>query len=190
LDCASAADPEEHILAAATKVFASEATRQVTLKRVALEARVPSEQLTERYGNAGELLCSVYAWLTDAIARRFPEGRVPAHGGDLDNEQNAVFDALVLITTRALLDGVEPSSLIAELPVIEEMTRQAIEAGLDERTARYRVYETCLLEFAHRFFARPIADVCGLADESDEDLRREVNALELLLPTLPPIDAR
>jgi hypothetical protein len=92
-----------------------------------------------------------------------------------------------MITTRAVLDGIAPATLLPAFPVVDQMAQNGVEVGLDERTARYRVFETLLLEFALRFFARSLADVCGLADESDDCLRRELSQLEQALRTLPPV---
>ena len=188
MESGTSATAQEHIVAAATKVFATEATRQVTLKRVALEARVPAATVTEHYATPVELLSSVIASLAAAIQARFPEGEAPITGGGLDDEQNAIFDAIVMITTRAVLDGVDPAEIVPSFPVVDRLAGEAVDRGLDERTARYRIFETFLLEFAHRCFARPMADICGLRDESDECLRRELDTLEASLQGLPPVD--
>jgi AcrR family transcriptional regulator len=188
MDGGQPADAQEHIVATAAKVFANEATRQVTLKRVALEARVPSDTLLEHYASAADLLRSVYRALSTGIESRFPEGFVPRHGGDLDKIQSALFDDMVMITTRAILDGVEPSSLTEDHPVIESMTRRAVESGANERTARFRTFELLLLEFGLRCFGPALAEACGLASESQQCLRHELNTLQLALHDLPAVE--
>ncbi len=187
MDRGPAADAQEHIVATAARVFASEATRHVTLKRVALEATVPPDTVTERFDTAADLLRSAYGALAAKIESGFAEGHVPRHGGELDEHQSAMFDDVVMITTRALLDGVTMSEMAAEFPMVESMTRQAIDAGTDERTARFRTFELLVLEFGYRFFARPLAEVCGLARETDECLRTELNQLQVTLRDLRPV---
>jgi AcrR family transcriptional regulator len=184
-----AADAQEHIVAAAARVFATEATRQVTLKRVALEARLPAAAVTERFDSTADLLSNVFAHLSDELHARFPDGRVPRHGDDLDTVQRELLDAIVMISTRAVLDGYDPAQLRATFPMLDRMTQQGIDDGQDERTARYRVFETLLLEFALRVFARPLADMCGLDDETDRCLQHEVSRLEVALHQLPPVEA-
>jgi AcrR family transcriptional regulator len=183
-----AADAQEHIVAAAANVFATEATRQVTLKRVALEARLPSAEVTERFDSTADLLSAVFASLSDELHAGFPDGEVPRHGGDLDEAQRQLLDAIVMISTRAVLDGFDPAQLRGTFPMLDRMAQQGVDDGHDERTARYRVFETLLLEFALRVFARPLADMCGLDDESDHCLQHEVSRLEMALHGLPPVE--
>ena len=181
------AESADAILPAATKVFATEATRQVTLKRVALEARVPSQAVTDRWASTSELLGEVYQVLADRIAQLCPPGHALRHAGDLDAEQDGLLESMVQIVVRASLDGIDLSQLIERFPNIERMIDQRLTEGLDETTARYRVFQVLVLEFGYRLFADMLLAACGLADEPEGRARSEVNALELLITTLPPV---
>ncbi len=181
------AESADAILAAATRVFASEATRQVTLKRVALEARVPSHTVTDRWASTAELLGEVYRVLADGIARLYPPGHAPRHAGDLDAEQDALLESMVQIVARSSLDGFDLAQLVERFPNIERMIDQHMTEGLDQLTARHRVFQVLLLEFGYRLFSDLLLTACGLDDEPEGRARAEVNALELLIATLPPV---
>jgi AcrR family transcriptional regulator len=181
------AESADAIVAAATRVFATEATRQVTLKRVALEARVPSHVVTGRWTSTADLLGEVYGVLADGIARLSPPGHVLRHAGDLDAEQDALLESMVQIVVRSSLDGFDLTELVERFPNIERMIDQHMTEGLDELTARHRVFQVLLLEFGYRLFADLLLAACGLADEPAGKARDEVNALELLIATLPPV---
>jgi AcrR family transcriptional regulator len=181
------AQSADAILAAATRVFATEATRQVTLKRIALEARVPSDTVTARWATTAELLGEVFRALAEDLARRCPPDRVPRHAGELTGEQDALLDSMVQILVRSSLDGLDPTEVIERYPTIERLIDQHMNDGLDELTARYRVFQMMLLEGGYRLFADLLLVACGLADEPEGRARGEVNALELLISTLPPV---
>jgi AcrR family transcriptional regulator len=181
------AETADAILAAATKVFATEATRQITLKRVALEARVPSDTVTERWASTSDLLAEVYGVLADGIAQLCPPGRALRHAGDLDAEQDALLESMVQIVVRSSLDGFDLAQLVERFPNIERMIEQRTSEGLDEVTARHRVFQVLLLEFGYRVFADLLLAACGLADEPEGRARAEINALELRIATLPPV---
>jgi len=181
------ADSADAILAAATKVFASEATRQVTLKRVALEARVPPHVVTARWASPAELLTEVFGRLGENLAERFPPGQMPRHGGEFDAEQGELVDAMLSILVRSALDGMDLTERVDRYPTIERLIQQHMDDGLDELTARYRVFETVLVELGYRFFADQLQVACGLTEEPEGRLRDEVNALEQMVAALPPI---
>jgi AcrR family transcriptional regulator len=181
------ADSADAIIAAATKVFATEATRQVTLKRVALEARVPSDTVTGLFASTPDLLAKVYRLLAEGIAMRCLPGQVLRHAGDLDAEQDALLESMVQIVVRSSVDGFDLTELIDGYPNIERMIEHHMTEGLDEVTARYRVFQVLVLEFGYRVFADMLLAACGLADEPAGRARDEVNALELLITKLPPV---
>ncbi len=183
------ADPREHIVAAATKVFTTEATRQVTLKRIALEARVRPETVTELWDSTADLLTAVFEQLTHDIASGWPDGRVPGHGGDLDDDQSEWADAIVNIVMRATIDGVDHTQITERHPIIDRLVEAAAATGVDYRTARYRVYQLLLLEFSYRAFSSHLLAACGLEREPGDCVRREVSALQLSLRHLPPVPA-
>jgi TetR/AcrR family transcriptional regulator, repressor for neighboring sulfatase len=181
------ADPRDQIVAAAAKVFATEATRQVTLKRVALEARVPFELVSERWASPTDLLEAVFQKLTGEIQSDWADGFAPRHGGDLDADQSERLDALVNIVLRASLDGVALGQVHHRYPIVDRMIEHATARGLDPRTARYRIFELLVVEFGLRAFSPHLLNACGLHDESAEQVRSEISALELSLQTLPPV---
>ena len=181
------AESADAILAAATKVFTSEATRQVTLKRVALEARVPSHVVTAQWASPAELLSEVFGRLGEDLSRTCPPGQVPRHGGEVDAEQGELIDAMLQILVRSALDGMDLTERVDHYPTIERLVRQHVDEGLDELTARYRVFQAVLVEFGFRIFADQLQIACGLTDEPVDRLRDEVNALEQMVTSLPPV---
>jgi AcrR family transcriptional regulator len=177
------------LVSAATRVFATESTRQVTLKRVALEARVPPDAVSERWSSATDMLASVFQQLTAQIVEPWPPDHAPRRGGELTEDESELVDSIANIIVRASLDGVDVSSLSEHFPIIERMIDRLVRGGADPLTARYRVHQLLVIEFGFRIFAEHLRGMCGLADEPDDRARAEIDAIELLLSDLPTVPA-
>jgi len=181
------ADPSDEIVTAATRVFASEPTRQVTLKRVALEAHVPSQVVLERWATITDLLATVLETIMRELAEGFAEDAPPRHGGELDARQDVLVDALMCIWVRAALDGYDVEPLVQVHPTIVHMVDRLVAGGLDDTTARHRVFQQLILEFGYRLFGEQMATACGLGAEPLSQRRAGVNAVQLAIPKLPPV---
>jgi AcrR family transcriptional regulator len=181
------ADPGDEIVAAATRVFASEPTRQVTLKRVALEAHVPAQVVLDSWANITELLSAVLERIMQDLAEGFADDAPPRHGGELDDRQDALVDALMCIWVRAALDGYDIEPLVDEHPTIARMVGRLVDGGLDDVTARHRVFQQLILEFGYRLFGEQMATACGLEGEPLAQRRAGVNAVQVAIPRLPPV---
>ena len=103
------------MVSAATRVFATEATRQVTLKRVALEAHVPAQQVTDRWATTTELLTASVDRLTEELAGSATEP-VPTRGGNLTAERDVLLDQVVQLLARLAARPDRPEPLPGPVP--------------------------------------------------------------------------
>jgi AcrR family transcriptional regulator len=174
-------DLDDRVLSAAIRVFASEATSRVTLKRVALEADVPSELVTERWSSTTELLGAAVERLTDDLAAAATCETVPTRGSELTDQQGALLDQAVQLVARALLDQIDPIQLKGRFPMLDQLIGQFVDDGADLRTARYRAFQLMVVEFGVRLFSSSLLVACGLQDESPAQVRSEIDSLEDLV---------
>jgi len=174
-------DLDRQVVAAAIKIFASEATGQVTLKRVALEAQLPAEWVTGRWSSTTELLGAAIDRLADDLADAAVCDEVPTRGGALTPRQSELLDQLVHLVVRSAIDNVQAPDLAGRFPMIDQLIDQYVEAGVDLRTARYRAYQLLVVEFGWRIFSSQLLTVCGLDDESPDQVRAEIDSLEDLV---------
>jgi AcrR family transcriptional regulator len=172
---------DRRVVEAAIKVFASEATGQVTLKRVALEAEVPAESVTDRWSSTTELLGAAIDRLADDLAAAAVCDEVPTRGGALTSRQSELLDQVVHLVVRAAIDGVHTPDLAGRFPMIDQLIDQYVDSGVDLRTARYRAYQLLVVEFGWRIFSSQLLTVCGLDDESPDQVRAEIDSLEDLV---------
>jgi AcrR family transcriptional regulator len=175
------ADLDERVLSAAIQVFASEPTSQVTLKRVALEAEVPAELVTQRWASTTELLAATIERLTDDLAAAAICDDVPTRGSELTDQQSDLLDQAVHLVARSLLDGIDPARLQGRFPMIDQLIEQFVAAGTDLRTARYRAFQLLVVEFGARLFSTTVQAACGLLDETPAQLRTEIDSLQDLV---------
>ena len=183
------ADLDDRVLSAAVRVFASEPTSRVTLKRVALEAGVPSEQVTDRWSSTTELLTAAVDRLTEDLAGA-GRGAVVTRGGQVTERQDALLDQAVHLSARALLDQVDPTHLRGRFPMSDNLIAHFVSQGADLRTARYQTFQLMVVEFGARLFASSLLVACGLQDESPAQVRAEIDSLQDLvaLRALQPTD--
>ncbi len=175
------ADLDGRVLSAAIRVFASEATSRVTLKRVALEAGVPSEEVTDRWSSTTELLTAAVNRLTGDLAGSDAGADVATRGGDLTPEQDALLDQAVHLAARAVLDQIDPTQFQGQFPLSDSLIDHFVKQGADLRTARYRAFQLMVVEFGARLFSASLLVVCGLEEETPAQVRAEIDSLEDLV---------
>ncbi len=171
----------DRVVAAAIRVFASEATSHVTLKRIALEAGLPSEEVTSRWSSTAELLNAATERLTDELAAAGTCAQVPTRGGELSERQAELLDQAVQLLARARLDQIEPWLPEGRFPILNQLIDQFVADGADLRTARYRAFQLLVVEFGARLFAPSLLVAVGLHDETPAQVRAEIDSLQDLV---------
>lgn len=174
------ADLDDRVLSAAIRVFASEPTSRVTLKRIALEAGVPSEQVTDRWSSTTELLTAAVDRLTEDLLGS-GRGVVLTQGGQLTERQEALLDQAVHLSARAVLDQVDPTHFQGRFPMSDSVIAHFVSQGDDLRTARYRAFQLMVVEFGARLFGSSLLVACGLQDESPAQVRAAIDSLQGLV---------
>ncbi len=182
-------DLDDRVLSAAIRVFATEPTSRVTLKRVALEADVPAQQVTDRWSSTTELLTASVDRLTEELAGSATEA-VPTRGGDLAPERHALLDQVVQLLARSLLDQIDPNHFRDRFPIAERLVDHFMAQGADLRTARYRTFQLMVVEFGVRLFSSSLLVACGLGHETPAQVRAEIDSLQDLvaLRGVHPVD--
>ncbi len=173
-------DVDDRVLSAAIRVFASEPTSQVTLKRVALEAGVPADQVISRWSSTTALLTGAVDRLTEDMTAA-AGGATSTRGGDLCERQDALLDQAVHLSARAVLDQIDPTEFKGQFPMSDTLVRHFERQGADLRTARYRAYQLMVIEFGYRLFSSSLLVACGLEDENPCQVRAEIDALQDLV---------
>ena len=107
-----------------------EAPSRVTLKRIALEADLPAEEVLKRWSSAGQLLAAAVGRLTEDLDDAGTCERVPVRGGELSERQSALLDQAVhLLRARARLDQIEPLGVDGRFPIVEQLIDQFVARG-------------------------------------------------------------
>ncbi|MGZ4703396.1 MAG: hypothetical protein ACXWCM_00875 [Acidimicrobiales bacterium] len=174
----------DHVLAVATELFAKHGPATLSLKWVALEADVSSEQVTEEWPTVDVLLAAVL----DRLSVRFEEA-----GGDIMSADasvgSEVIDAYHRIMARALLDRADILSPVRDVAQIERWIKVIQDQfGLDERSARLRLSQAFALEWGWRLFGPHLRTACGLDDEPPGAFLVEIRKLEGQILAMPPDD--
>ena len=175
----------DRILSVATDLFTKHGPATLSMKWVALEADVPSEQLTAEWPTMQAMLADVL----DRLSSTFE-----AQAGDIlspDVDADDVIETFQHIIARALLDDADVSSLARDYSQVERWVKVFQDRfGLDERTARIRLSQTFALEWGWRLFGPHLRVSCGLEDEPDGLFIAEIRRLEAQILNLPPVDPR
>ncbi len=171
-------------LEAARVLFRSFGPNQTTLKWVAREADLRSEHLRDQWQDTGGLLLAVVDDLALQLDALLVHDLEPFDDGR-DATRTRLLEDYILISMRALLDGVTPARPDTRFPLIDNIVEAAVQRGADERTARYRVCHTLILEWGWRLFGEHLLDVCGLETESMATATTELHAVEVSLRRLP-----
>jgi AcrR family transcriptional regulator len=173
------------ILGAAGRLFSRHGPSTVTLRWIARDAGVPYEAVASRWSDPDDVLVAVLDDLTERIAAAYAElGPKIVSVPELDE----VMATIHLVLARAVLDGRQPAHLQRAFPMFDRILEAAVAHGSDERTARYRIFESYLLEWGWRVLGPQLLEVCGLGDEPPDRAEAEIRALQRRLFTLPPVD--
>ena len=174
------------VLAGATAVLSAEGPTRTTLKWIAREAGVEVSEVEAVGATVPELLGAALDDLADRI-----EARVPPDFGPIDDTRDPGLgrdiDLYARVLTRALLDGVNPARVQSRFPLVDRMVDQAAAEGTDERTARYRVCQSFVLEWGWRLFGPHLTVACQLDGEPPGRPLEELRRVEGWLRTLPPV---
>jgi AcrR family transcriptional regulator len=172
------------ILAAAGRLFSRHGPSTVTLRWIARDAEVPYEAVASRWSDPDGVLVAVLDALTERIAAAYAElGPSIVSVPELEE----VMATIHLVLARAVLDGRQPAHLQRAFPMFDQILESALAHGSDERTARYRIFESYLLEWGWRVLGPQLLEVCGLGDEPPDRAEAEVRALQRHLFTMPPV---
>lgn len=179
----------ERILAAATRVLATEGPARTTLKWVAREAGVTTEDVAARWPTVSDLLGSVLDELSGRIEGEAPNPNLPGAGpAALDPHLVGLVGQFTEIVARSLLDGFNPAELQSQFPMLDRLVKFGMDLGVDERTARYRVCQFYVLEWGWRLFGPHLLVACGLTDEPEGRPVQELRVVERSLANLPPVE--
>ncbi len=185
---ADAVDPAvtARIIRAAGRLFSQHGPSTVTLRWIARDAEVPYETVATRWSNPDDVLVAVLDDLADRIAAAYAElGPSIVSVPELDE----VIATIQQVLARAVLDGRQPAHLQRAFPMVERILNAAVAHGSDERTARYRIFESYLLEWGWRVLGPQLLEVCGLGDEPPDRIDAEIRNLQRRLFTMPPVKA-
>jgi hypothetical protein len=174
------------VLLGAGTVLAAEGPARATLKWIAREAGVDVATVEQVGATVGELLGAVLDDLADRIEAGVPLRFEPID--DRDPELGHLIDRYSRVLTRALLDGVNPALVQSRFPLIDRLVDEGVSQGWDERTARYRVCQSYVLEWGWRLFSPHLVVACGLADEPPGRPLQELRKVSTALTDLPPVD--
>ncbi len=174
------ADIDDRVLCAAIRVFATEPTSRVTLKRVALEAGVPSDEVTDRWSSTTELLTAAVDRLTQDLTGA-GRGAALTRGGQVTERQDELLDQTVHLSARAVLDQVDPTHLRGRFPMSDSLIDHFVSQGADQRSARYLTFQLMVVEFGARLFGSSLLVACGLQDESPAEVRATIDSLQDLV---------
>ena len=174
----------EQVIAAAGGLFSRHGPSTVTLRWIARDAGVPYEAVLARWSNPDDVLAAVLDDLAEHIAAAYADlgpsiVSVP--------EVGKVIATLQQVLARAILDGRQPAHLQRAFPMVDRILASAVAHGSDERTARYRIFESYLLEWGWRVLGSQLLDVCGLGDEPPHRAEEEIRRLQRRLFTMPPM---
>ena len=177
----------EKIIGAASRLFSRHGPSTVTLRWIARDAEVPYEAVVARWPKPDDVLAAVLDHLADQIAAAYE-----ALGPSIVSvpELGEVIATIQQVLARAILDGRQPAHLQRAFPMVDRILESAVSHGSDERTARYRIFESYLLEWGWRVLGPHLLDMCGLGDEPPELADEEIRALQRHLFTLPPVTPR
>jgi AcrR family transcriptional regulator len=177
---------ESRVLDAATQMFYDHGPASVTLKWVALASGVPFEAISSRWPTVESLLAEVLDRLAKGVDQAVVESiDTTPEESDGRGDLIRIYEQVV---ARSLLDGVNPATLPAGVPLVERLVaRWQSTHGLDERTARYRVAQTFALEWGWRLFSPHLLAVCGLDDETEGVPYAELQALHQHIIQLSPL---
>jgi len=179
----------ERILAAATRVFAVEGPARTTLKWVAREAGVATEDVATRWPTVNDLLGAVLDSLSARIEGEAPDPGLPDRAPTtLDPHLIDLVGQFTEIVARSLLDGFNPAELQSQFPMLDRLVKFGMDLGVDERTARYRVCQFYVLEWGWRLFGPHLLVACGLSDEPEGRPVQELRVVERSLANLPPVE--
>lgn len=173
-----------HALDAARGVLTSHGPNQATLKWVARESNVGFEDLAGEWTGVEELLSAVLDDLADQLDAQLVHDFEP-FDDSRDAGRTQLLEDYIMISIRAILDGVPPARTANRFPLMEHLVEAAVSAGAEERTARYRICHTLILEWGWRLFGEHLLVVCGLEDESMASATAELHAVETSLRRLP-----
>jgi AcrR family transcriptional regulator len=179
----------ERILAAATRVLAVEGPARTTLKWVAREAGVATEDLAAQWPTVSDLLGAVLDRLSAQIEGEAPNPNLPdTSPTPLDPHLVDLVGQFTEIVARSLLDGLNPAELQSQFPMLDRLVKFGMDLGVDERTARYRVCQFYVLEWGWRLFGPHLLVACGLSDEPEGRPVQELRVVERNLASLPPVE--
>ena len=179
----------ERILAAAARVLAIEGPARTTLKWVAREAGVTTEDVAARWPTVSDLLGAVLDELSARIEVEAPNPKLPEEAPPaLDPHLIGLVAQFSEIVARSLLDGFNPAELQSQFPMLDRLVKFGMDLGVDERTARYRVCQFYVLEWGWRLFGPHLLVACGLTDEPDGRPLEELRVVERSLAQLPPVE--
>jgi TetR/AcrR family transcriptional regulator, repressor for neighboring sulfatase len=172
------------IIEAASSLFSQEGPSTVTLRWIARDAEVSYNAVVARWSTPDQVLAAVLDHLADRIDKAYADlgpsiVSVP--------EVDGVIGTIQQILARAILDGKHPAHLQRAFPMVDRILEAAVAHGSDERTARYRIFESYLLEWGWRLLGPHLLDVCGLGDEPPDRADDEIRALQRHLFALPPV---
>ena len=171
------ADLDDRVLSASIRVFASEPTSRVTLKRIALEAGVRAEQVTDRWSSTTELLTAAVDRLTEDLLGS-GRGVRATQGGQLTERQEALLDQAVHLSRALLCSTRSTPTLPGPVPHVRQRIAHFVSQGDDLRTARYRAFQLMVVEFGARLFGSSLPVACGLQDESPAQVRAAIDSLQ------------
>jgi hypothetical protein len=171
-------------LDAARGVLRTHGPNQTTLKWVARESNLGFEEVAGEWADVELLLSAVLDDLADRLDAQLVHDLEP-FDDSRDAERTRLLEDYILISIRAILDGVSPARAETRFPLMEHLVEAAVSAGADERTARYRICHTLILEWGWRLFGEHLLVVCGLEHESMAAATTELHAVETSLRRLP-----
>lgn len=126
-------DPKRALLAAATKLFAQRGYSGVSVRDIALAAKVNHGLVHRHFGSKEGLLRAVMQDQADALARAAGQGiaRGAAHGSLAEAVFAATLqgDAYWRILARQLLDGADPRSLQSDFPTLRRVIEHRVQGG-------------------------------------------------------------
>ncbi|MEL3889211.1 TetR family transcriptional regulator [Ferrovibrio sp. MS7] len=126
-------DPKRALLAAATRLFARRGFSGVSVRDIALAAKVNHGLVHRHFGSKEGLLRAVMQHQADTLAQAAGQGiaRGAAHGSLTE----AVFaaavqgDAYWRILARQLLDGADPRELQSDFPTLRRIIEHRVAGG-------------------------------------------------------------
>jgi len=178
-------DERERVLVASTKLLTNHGPATVTIKWVALASGVPAERVALEWPTVDALLGTVLDRLSGQVEELVGAQLSP----DEVRFESYVIDTYEHIIARALLDDVNPATLLSDFSQVERWVVIYQERfGLDERTARYRLCQSFALEWGWRLFGPHLKVISGLPDEPSERFLAELRRLEVQMISLPAIE--